>query len=277
MFKFARATLFVAAFTAVCASLPAQDAFPLRKKYPQLKPISTAELAKLDKAIIVDARNNVEYDVLHMEGATNILVGKMKKRHLSKLRKQHPNSPLVFYCNGVTCSKSYKAAEKARVWGFDNSFVYDAGVFTWAKTHPHKARFFNKPLDKKTVASKLISKKTLMEHCMDTGRFLSQARESGYTVYDVRDSKERAEFPIKLDGIRRLDMDKFVKFLSKGKMKGEKMLVLDNVGKQVRWLQYYLVRENAGYYRFLKGGVRQWRKDGFDNHGQPSAVARPGK
>lgn len=86
----------------------ADDSFPLREKYDEVKWMSTEELrARLGKVIVVDARNSMEYEVIHITGAQNFLVGKMKKGDLLQLREQTGTTPFVFYCNGHTCSKSY--------------------------------------------------------------------------------------------------------------------------------------------------------------------------
>ena len=252
----------------ILGTAQAQDGFPLRAKYPKLVPISTADFHALDEVIVVDTRNKVEYDVIHVKGATNILVGDMKRPQLAALRSPGGAVPIVFYCNGVTCSKSYKAAEKARLWGFKNCFVYDAGVFDWAKTHPARAEFFGKTMTPEMVKSEIIPKSKLAEVSLKPAEFLAQANAGGWEFLDLRDRKEREEFQINVKGRKRLSMDRFVSFLEKGAFKGKKLLIVDNVGKQVRWLHYYLVRHPEQEFRFLAGGVRAWQKAGFDTKGK---------
>ena len=45
-------------------------------------------------------------------------------------------------------------------------------------------------------------------------------------------------------------------FLNAVKKSGRTLLVYDEAGKQVRWLQYYLEQQNAGPYYFMKGGTQ---------------------
>lgn len=244
--------------------------FPLRAEYADLVPIETDDLAAVyDDAIVVDVRNKVEYDVVHMAGAVNILVGQMKEEDLTALRGKTDAAPLVFYCNGTTCSKSYKAAKKAVGWGFTNVKVYDAGVFHWAQKHPERSLFFNTKLTADTVATSFISKDEFNAASLSTADFLAKSQDKAFTVIDIRDPNERKEMPIKLAGIKVMDMDILVNLLEKGSKAVPKsnLLILDNVGKQVDWIQYYLKKEGVTNYHFLKGGVRQWVKDGYDASG----------
>ena len=117
--------------------------FPLRTKYPMASPIETGELNGIfDSAIIIDARAVAEYNVIRMIGAKNILLSKMQEKDLLAVRSKDDSRPIVFYCNGITCSKSYKATRKAVGWGFKNVRCYDAGIFNWAQAHPEKTEFF---------------------------------------------------------------------------------------------------------------------------------------
>ncbi|HFQ80163.1 MAG TPA: hypothetical protein ENK33_02175 [Desulfobacterales bacterium] len=250
----------------------AQDGlkFPLRSQYSSLRPIDTKDLAAIyNKAIIVDARNKKEYKVLHMKGAHNFLVGKMKEKDLLGLRSKDGTTPMIFYCNGITCAKSYKATTKAAKWGFKNIRVYDAGVFHWAMKHPERAVFFGKPLTAELVATKIISGKKLAAKMLAAPDFIRKARSGKYTVFDVRDANERSATPIRLAKMRSMPFDTMVTLLDKGSKAVPKksILIFDNVGKQVKWLQYYLRQAGVTDYFFLKGGVRQWVKDGYNARG----------
>ncbi len=264
--------LILVLLAAGAAACWAQDGlnFPLRSKYSSLKPIDTQELAAIyDKAIIVDARNKMEYKVLHMKGAHNFLVGKMKEKDLLGLRSKNGSTPMIFYCNGITCAKSYKATAKAAKWGFKNIRVYDAGVFHWALKHPERAVFFGKPLTPELVADKIISNKKLAEKMLAVPDFIREVRSGKYTVFDVRDANERSATPIRLAKMRSMPFDTMVTLLEKGSraVPRKSILVLDNVGKQVKWLQYYLRQAGVKDYFFLKGGVQQWVKDGYNARG----------
>lgn len=263
---------------ALSLSLAAQapnEPFPLRARFPQLEYVGTAQLQAAADAIVVDVRNRIEFDVVHVEGARHLDVDAMKKTDLEALRAPAGAQWLVFYCNGFTCRKSYDAAEKARIWGFANCRVYDAGVFEWAETVPERTRFFGELLTRETVRQKLIPKSELKAVSLRTAEFVQQAKSGECKVYDIRDTKDRQDYPVKLPKIAKLTMDEFVAQLAKGGIP-ERILVLDNIGRQVDWLQYYLRKHGHRQHQFLLGGIEQWRKDGFDNDGNPPAAA-PGK
>lgn len=77
--------------------------FPLRSKYAHLKIIDTKKLASIfDNAILIDARNKTEFNIIRIAGAKNIPAGTMSEGNLLALRKKTGKKPIVFYCNGTT-------------------------------------------------------------------------------------------------------------------------------------------------------------------------------
>ena len=51
-------------------------------------------------------------------------------------------------------------------------------------------------------------------------------------------------------------MDKFIpNFVQKKVNQDKHLFIFDQVGKQVRWLEYYLVENGYQNYTFLKGGA----------------------
>ncbi len=263
-------TAFCAFFLLAPALAQADDSFPLREKYPEVKWMGTEELyGSLENTIVVDARNAMEFNVIHIVGAKNHLVGKMKKDDLLQLRELSSETPFVFYCNGHTCSKSYKAAEKARFWGFDNIYAYDAGIFDWSEAHPDKVEFFDEVLSPADLQARLIGKSDFTSACLEPGEFMSKVNSGSYRLFDVRDRKERGENPMRLAGTTKLTVDEMVGFLAKpGALPESGLLVFDNVGKQVRWMQYYFEKHGITDYHFLKGGVAHWQEMGWSPEGK---------
>ncbi|MCW8336749.1 rhodanese-like domain-containing protein, partial [Vibrio paucivorans] len=87
--------------------------FPYRSEYPDVKTIELSELhATMTEVDIVDVRSKLEFDVLHVKGAKHITLS--NKGFENKVKKLSSNSKVVvFYCNGITCRKSYVAAQRA--------------------------------------------------------------------------------------------------------------------------------------------------------------------
>jgi rhodanese-related sulfurtransferase len=249
----------------------ATDEFPLRKKYPQLKPITTQELTKArsaNEALVIDARTKGEFDVMHVKGAVNIPhIWSEDHRHTLGSIAKAPHRLLVFYCNGVLCSKSYKAAELATALGFEGVRNYDAGIFEWAQANPEETLFFGEPMTPENVSRKVIPESDFKKALVDTFTFIDLAKSGNYVVCDLRDSREKAEYPISLPNKIEATIDELQELLQKGNFTKSRVLFFDNVGKQVTWAQYYLERHGVKDYYFLAGGVRQWRADGRDGKG----------
>lgn len=244
----------------VAVSVSAAD-FPLRSKYPNVIPISTDELAaRYDQALIVDVRSSVEYDVIHVKKATNVSVSDINfLADLEKVRAKNGTAPLVAYCNGETCAKSYKACEQAGAAGFTNMYVYDAGIFAWAQAHPEKAVLLG---DSPVPSAKLIPKSKLNAKSLAFVDF-KKAADAGAMVIDVREPWQRAKNPelpqnrlLALNGVRNVPLERLVPLLEKGQFKNKQLLIADAVGKQVRWLQYHLEKHGYTDYAFLKGGAK---------------------
>lgn len=254
------AVTFVTLAILSASSVLAAD-FPLRPKYPNVPPISTAQLNDgYGTTLIVDVRSSIEYEVIHINKAVHIPVASGSfLSELEKLRpKQDPRS-IAFYCNGTTCAKSYKAAEMALDSGFVNIFCYDAGIPEWVESHPEKTTLMERtPAPKE----KLIAKDALKARMIDFATFKARAAQPGSMVVDVREPFQRAKSPelpqnrlLTLKGVREIPLDRLVPLLKQKKFQDQQLLITDAVGKQVRWLQYYLEEYGYSDYAFLDKGV----------------------
>ncbi len=245
----------VANFGSVIPAYTEAETYPLRAKYPDDKTISTAELTALaDKPILVDVRPKDEFDVIHIKGSVNIDLNKLLEKDLEAVRGKGDARPLVFYCNGIDCEKSYKAAMKARLWGFQNVFIYDDGIFTWGKTNPSATVFLGETL---TGPDKLIPEATFEKALLPKAEFLAKAQSGEYFVIDLRSKDERSDVKVPFDGVRAIPFDQVATLLRQPEsiIPKSKVLVIDNVGKQVRWLQYYFEKGGRTDYFFAKGGA----------------------
>jgi rhodanese-related sulfurtransferase len=233
------------------------EEFPLRKDFPELKTMSTDELARsveAGAAVVIDVRSDFEFETIHILGAKHVpLARKTLLSELESFRPKRDERPLVFYCNGTTCAKSYRAAEMAEQAGFDNCFVYDAGVFTWTETQPQLAALMGKtPAD----PARLISPDALADRMLSFEDFKARAQGPDAVLVDIRDPVQR-KVRLDIGEERNIPLDRFNNLLERGDLKDKELLIYDAVGKQVHWLMYHL--ENSGYtrYAFLDGGVRK--------------------
>ena len=248
----AAAMLIVSSLSAVAAD------FPGRAKYPKVKTISTDELnaaVKAGSAVLVDVRSVMEYEVIHPTGALHIPISDMKFENIIKeLAAKNASKTVAMYCNGVTCLKSYEGVERATAAGVANVVAYDAGIPDWAAKFPDKTLLLGKLMSesKKTM----ISDTAHAERVLAFDAFKKAAAAANTMVIDVRDSVQKSGVLPGLEKAVAIPLDKFIPNFVKAKAnQDKKLLIFDQVGKQVVWLEYYLLENGYKDYVFLKGGA----------------------
>ena len=130
--------------------------------------------------IVIDARNPEEYQEVHIKGAINVPVNKFQDfKHLLPMDK---SVKLIFYCNGVKCGKSKRAAKKAAEEGYTNINVFAAGMPVWEeKGYP----IYAGPDYEKHIETTKLTPTELQDLLKKDG--------AGVTVVDVRDPQEYKE------------------------------------------------------------------------------------
>ncbi len=234
------------------------DDFPGRDIYRNIPYISTEQLyQQRQQSIIIDARSKHEFRTLRIKNAVNIPLSLSKDNFLNKLvqlRKTH-NKALVFYCNGHSCMKSYKAARRAILFGkLDNVYAYDAGVFDWTRQYPDEAELLGKS---PVRAEQLIPKSMLKKHTLGALEFIRKASKNS-EILDIRDRSQRDGFYVFAGyehSIPLSDTKRLRQYIQKIKRLNKPLFVYDAVGKQVRWLQYLLEEEKIKQYYFMEGGA----------------------
>ena len=78
---------------------------------------------------LIDARTADEYQEAHIKGAISIPENKFDQS--LSLMPSDKGRLVVFYCNGIKCGKSKKAAQKATAAGYTNLLVYGEGFPVW--------------------------------------------------------------------------------------------------------------------------------------------------
>lgn len=238
--------------------------YPGRKKYAHVPYITIEQLYnEYDDVVIVDARSAYEFETLRILSAVNIPLSLNNSDYsakLQELREMNPAKKIVFYCNGHTCMKSYKAVHRAKVIAkIDNVMAFDAGIFDWANAHPDKAVLLDKtPVD----LADLISTEKYKKHVLPAVDFINNSAKNTI-ILDVRSRHQREglslfsgyEMTVPMGNKRKLN-----KYIQLAKNENKKLFIYDAVGKQVRWLQYYLEQQDAGEYYFMEGGAEAFYK-----------------
>lgn len=136
--------------------------------------------AKADDVVVIDARGPEEYQEVHIPRAINIPEKNFDEH--KNLLPEDKNARLVFYCNGVKCGKSKRAAKKAVELGYKNILVYAEGMPVWEEmNYPIYA---GPDYEKKIETAKL--KPAELKAMIDSGA-------ADFTIVDVRDEQEFSE------------------------------------------------------------------------------------
>jgi rhodanese-related sulfurtransferase len=253
--------LFVMSFGLSSLASASKNGFPGREEFPKVPVYEISQLhSAFNDVVIVDARSHYEFDTLRIKGSLNIPVAEETfEQDLAKLRLR-TTKPIVFYCNGRTCYKSYIAVKKALEAGIENTFAFDAGVFEWVNTHPNQGVLLGKsPVNLKN----LIASNKFKARLLDPDTFSEKASDMGSKsmVLDVRDKFQRAGigfFPGKERWVSLDDKQKLAKYLKKAKATNKTLFIYDEVGKQVRWLQYALEELGIKNYYFMHDGAKAY-------------------
>lgn len=135
--------------------------------------------AKSAGLVVVDTRNPEEFQEVHIRDAINIPVAQMEKN--PALLTMAKDTKLVFYCNGVKCGKSARAAKVAQAAGFSNILIYAEGMPVWEEK--------GLPIYAGPDYEKKIETAKLSPAQLDA---LMKSQPAAVTVVDVRDPSEFA-------------------------------------------------------------------------------------
>ncbi|MCP4570969.1 MAG: rhodanese-like domain-containing protein [bacterium] len=250
--------LVLIAVVALVGTASANDGFPYRVDYADCNVIETHELGDrlaMDDIVVVDVRSQIEYDVIHVNGALHSPVAKKTfAAEVQKIAAANAGKAIAFYCNGRTCLKSYKAVRAAQAAGLENCLAYDAGIPEWANTFPDRTLLLGEKVT--DPQRQIIPKSDFKARCLTWTEFRHQTASETAMVIDVREPVQRGDRLPDIGNPRTIPLDVFIpNFVAKNEGKDRTLYIYDQVGKQVRWLMYYL--EERGYedYWFLGGGV----------------------
>jgi len=241
-------------------SSAAESEFPGRKLYLAVPYLELDETYKQrNQAVFVDVRSAYEYATLRIKGAINIpLADKKFIEKMKQLRSKEGGKPIIVYCNGKTCMKSYKAVSKCRTFNIDNVIAYDAGIMDWAKKYPAEAVLLGKsPIN----PANLIEKDRFKKHLISPDKFEERVATSNALVLDVRDQFQREGISIFVGKEQRASLDNkqlVDKYLEQARRENRSLLVYDQAGKQVRWLMYHIEEKGVKSYYFMKGGAHAY-------------------
>lgn len=241
----------------VCASAQADSEFPGRASFPQIPVIEIDDLHEnFTRYTVVDARSSYEYETLRIKGAHHVSLSSHDfAAQVQALVDEH-GKPIAFYCNGKTCYKSYEATLKARRKGIVDAVAFDAGVFDWVSAYPELGELLGQS---PVSPDALISTDRFRSRLLRPTEFADKADAGSALVLDVRDRYQRdgiGFFPDVEENVPLDNAEKLNEYIRRAKDNGHALLIYDEAGKQVRWLQYRLEQAGLDEYYFMDGGAK---------------------
>ncbi len=82
--------------------------------------------------IIIDSRTSLDRDIGYIEESVALSDNQTNCETLSKISKRL-DRPLVFYCNGIKCARSYRAVQQANACGYSKLYWFKGGYEEWRK------------------------------------------------------------------------------------------------------------------------------------------------
>lgn len=108
------------------SSLPVAAKSGAIKGYKEIDAGQLKSMMDTGDPLVVFPLSSIEYRDRHIAGSVNIPLHKLK----AELPKDK-NRAMVFYCLGVKCTASWRAAEKAVKLGYENVYAFRKGLPEW--------------------------------------------------------------------------------------------------------------------------------------------------
>lgn len=206
--------------------------------------------------IFVDARSKMEFDTIHTRDAVHIDFSNQQfLSNLLQLGRDNPGKKIVVYDNGITCLKCYIAVQDAVDEEMENVYAFDGGIQTWAEAYPADTILMGKQI--LDAEKEILPYNQFLKVSIDFDTFKQKFAESPQAkLIDARDPIQRTKKLPGFEDALPIPLDKLIRnVINNGYMKNDQLFIFDQVGKQVRWLMYYLEQQGYKKYYFLSGGA----------------------
>lgn len=83
--------------------------------------------------VILDNRREGDFAAGHIEGAIRLIDTDITGPEVLAGVVPGPDTPVLFYCNGLSCGRAANAVEMAVGWGYSGVHYYALGMTEWAE------------------------------------------------------------------------------------------------------------------------------------------------
>lgn len=210
--------------------------------YQDIDAAGVKMLMEKQDALVVFPLSPIEFDNQHIQGSVNIVMDMLPYE-----LPDNKNQPLVFYCLGVKCVASWRAAEQAVALGYQNVYAFREGIPGWDKAgYPLVS---DNPLPDVEVTR--ISTLELAE---------ALANED-ILLLDINLKEDARKFHIDHEKRRHLPLDELKVSLPQ-LPKEKRIVVICLKGRRSPTAVQYLIGQGYQDVVMVEGGVQQWVLEG---------------
>lgn len=212
------------------------------KKYHEVDTAGVKKMVDAGDALLVFPLSPVEYDHLHIKDSVNIPMGQLEEQ-----LPKDKNKSIVFYCLGLKCVASWRAAEKAVALGYTNVYAYREGLPAWVKAGYPTVSTAKLP----DVEIKKIS----------TGDLAGLLDSQDITLVDINLDEDAHKFYIDHSKRVHIPLDELNASLPQIP-KDKKVVVICLKGKRSPAAVRYLIGKGYQDVVMVNGGVQKWVLEG---------------
>ena len=213
-----------------------------KKGYHNIDATGVKALMDNEEALVVFPLSPMEFDHKHIKGSVNITPAMMEYELPADKKK-----PLIFYCLGVKCVASWRAAEKAVKLGYKNVYAFREGLPGWEKAgYPLESRSEIPDVEVIKISTDELSR------LLDTEDVI---------LLDINLEEDANKFHINHAKRKHIPLDSLNVSLSQ-LPKNKKIAIMCLKGKRSETAARYLVGKGYMHVVVVEGGLQQWILEG---------------
>ena len=210
--------------------------------YKDIDAAGTKSLMENAEALVVFPLSPIEFDNQHIQGSVNIVM-EMLEYELPEDKER----VIVFYCLGIKCVASWRAAEKAVALGYKNVYAFREGIPGWAK-----------------AGYPLVTVKPLPDVDVDqitTAQLAALLDTDNIILLDINLKEDARKFHINHAKRVHIPLDELNVSVSQ-LPREKKIVVICLKGKRAPTAVKYLIAQGYEDVVMVEGGVQRWVMEG---------------
>ena len=212
------------------------------KQYPDLKAAEVKEMMATGDVLVVFPLSPIEYDDLHIKYAVNVPMDLLA----TKL-PQDKSKKMIFYCLGIKCVASWRAAEKALELGYENVYTFREGLPAWVDAgYPTvtTAKLPDVPVNR-----------------ISTADLAARLDNENFTLIDINLNADAQKFWIEHPNRVHVPLDELKARVSELD-KSDEIAVMCLKGKRSPTAVRFLISQGFENVVMVEGGIQKWVLEG---------------